>query len=38
VAFGALLGWWLLGERIDTPKRVGIALILAGTVLVALTR
>lgn len=38
VAFGALLGWRLLGERIDTPKRVGIALILAGTMLVALTR
>jgi drug/metabolite transporter (DMT)-like permease len=38
VAFGALLGWWLLAERIDTPKRVGIALILAGTMLVALTR
>jgi drug/metabolite transporter (DMT)-like permease len=37
VAFGALLGWWLLGERIDTSKRIGIALILAGTVLVALT-
>ena len=38
VAFGALLGWRLLDERIDTPKRVGIALILAGAVLVALTR
>lgn len=38
VAFGAVLGWWLLGERIETTKRVGIALILAGAVLVALTR
>ena len=38
VAFGALLGWRLLGERIETPKRVGIVLILAGSVLVALTR
>lgn len=38
VAFGALLGWRLLGERIELPKRLGIALILAGTVLVALTR
>jgi drug/metabolite transporter (DMT)-like permease len=38
VAFGALLGWRFLGERIDTTKRVGIALILTGTVLVALTR
>jgi drug/metabolite transporter (DMT)-like permease len=38
VAFGALLGWRVLGERIETPKRVGIALIVAGAVLVALTR
>jgi drug/metabolite transporter (DMT)-like permease len=38
VAFGAVLGWWLLGERIDLAKRIGIALILAGAVLVALTR
>jgi drug/metabolite transporter (DMT)-like permease len=38
VAFGAMLGWWLLGERIDTPQRVGLALILGGAVLVALTR
>jgi len=38
VAFGALLGWRLLGERIETPKRIGIALIVTGAVLVALTR
>jgi drug/metabolite transporter (DMT)-like permease len=38
VAFGALLGWRFLGERIEMPKRAGIALILAGTVLVALAR
>lgn len=38
VAFGALLGWRLLGERIELPKRIGIALILMGAVLVALTR
>jgi drug/metabolite transporter (DMT)-like permease len=38
VAFGALLGWRLLGERIEPPKRLGIALIVAGAVLVALTR
>ena len=38
VAFGALLGWWLLGERIDRAKGIGIALIVAGAVLVALTR
>jgi drug/metabolite transporter (DMT)-like permease len=37
VAFGALLGWRLLGERIDPPKRVGITLIVVGAVLVALT-
>ena len=38
VAFGALLGWWLLGERVDPPKRAGIVLIVVGAVLVALTR
>jgi len=38
VAFGALLGWWMLGERIDRAKGIGIALIVAGAVLVALTR
>ena len=38
VAFGAVLGSWLLGERIDTAKGAGIALIVAGAVLVALTR
>jgi drug/metabolite transporter (DMT)-like permease len=38
VAFGALLGWRFLGERIEPTKGVGIALILTGTVLVALTR
>ena len=38
VAFGTLLGWWLLGERIDRAKGIGIALIVAGAVLVALTR
>ena len=38
VAFGALLGWLLLGERIDGAKRAGIVLIVGGTLLVALAR
>jgi drug/metabolite transporter (DMT)-like permease len=38
VAFGAMLGSWLLGERIDRAKGIGIALIVGGAVLVALTR
>ena len=38
VAFGALLGWWLLGERIGGAARVGIVLIVGGSALVALAR
>lgn len=38
VAFGALLGWKMLGERIGGAKRAGILLIVAGTILVALAR
>jgi drug/metabolite transporter (DMT)-like permease len=38
VAFGALLGWWLLGESIGPAKRAGILLIVSGTILVALAR
>jgi drug/metabolite transporter (DMT)-like permease len=38
VAFGALLGWRLLGETIGPAKRAGIILIVAGAILVALAR
>jgi drug/metabolite transporter (DMT)-like permease len=38
IAFSALLGWRLLGERIGGAKRAGIALIVGGTLLVALAR
>jgi uncharacterized membrane protein len=38
VAFGVLLGWKLLGEPLALTKRLGVALIIAGTVLVALAR
>lgn len=38
VVFGALLGWRLLHEPFGTPKRIGIAMIVGGSVLVALTR
>jgi drug/metabolite transporter (DMT)-like permease len=38
VAFGALLGWWLLAETIGPAKRAGILLIVSGTILVALAR
>ncbi len=34
-AFTALLGWWLLGERLDWGKLVAVALSLGGCVLVA---
>ncbi len=33
-ATGVLLGWWLLGEAMTPRKAVGVALILAGVVLV----
>ncbi|MDQ6830605.1 MAG: EamA family transporter [Gemmatimonadota bacterium] len=38
VGVGALLGWQLLGEELGLPKRVGIAMLIAGSVLVALAR
>ena len=38
VVFGALLGWRLLGEQLGRPKRLGIALLVGGTMLVALAR
>src|SRR5206468_3964449 len=38
IAWGALLGWNVLGERIGSAKRLGIALIISGTILVALAR
>ena len=38
IAFGVLLGWRLLGEELSGPRRLGVALLLAGCVLVALAR
>ncbi len=38
VAFGALLGWRLLGEELGRARRLGVGLVIAGTVLVALAR
>jgi uncharacterized membrane protein len=38
IAFGALLGWRLLGEQFGAPRRVGVALIVLGTILVAMGR
>jgi drug/metabolite transporter (DMT)-like permease len=38
IAFGALLGWRLLGEQFGAPRRIGVALIVVGTMLVALGR
>jgi uncharacterized membrane protein len=35
IAIGACLGWWLLREPANVPRRTGVALILAGAVLVA---
>ena len=38
VAVGALLGWRLLGEEFGPPRRLGVALVVAGCLLVALAR
>jgi drug/metabolite transporter (DMT)-like permease len=38
VAIGAVLGWRLLGEEFGPPRRLGVALVVAGCVLVALAR
>jgi uncharacterized membrane protein len=38
IAFGALLGWRLLGEQFGAPRRLGVALIVLGTILVAIGR
>jgi drug/metabolite transporter (DMT)-like permease len=34
IAVGVLLGWWLLREQVSVPKRVGVALIVAGCLVV----
>jgi drug/metabolite transporter (DMT)-like permease len=38
IAVGVLLGWRLLGESLGPPRRTGIALILAGCLLIAFAR
>jgi len=38
IAFGVLLGWWFLREQISVPKRVGVALIVAGCLAVGVAR
>jgi uncharacterized membrane protein len=38
IAAGAMLGWWVLGEALPLPRRVGIAMLLLGCVLLALAR
>ena len=38
IVFGAGLGWWLLDEPMGLPKRLGIAGIVAGCLLVSLAR
>lgn len=35
---GAYLGWWLLGETLPPPRGLGIALVLAGCMLLSLAR
>jgi drug/metabolite transporter (DMT)-like permease len=35
IAVGAVLGWWLLGERFGAPKRVGVAVLVLGCAVVA---
>jgi uncharacterized membrane protein len=34
IAVGVLLGWWLLREQVSVPKRVGVALIVLGCIVV----
>lgn len=38
IAFGVLLGWWLLREQVSVPKRVGVALIVTGCLAVGVAR
>ena len=38
IAFGVLLGWWLLREQVSIPKRVGVALIVTGCLVVGVAR
>lgn len=38
IAVGVLLGWWLLRETISIPKRVGVALIVVGCLVVGVAR
>jgi uncharacterized membrane protein len=38
IAVGVLLGWWLLRETISIPKRVGVALIVMGCLVVGMAR
>jgi drug/metabolite transporter (DMT)-like permease len=38
IVFGVFLGWWLLGETVQAAKRIGVILLVAGCVLVALAR
>jgi uncharacterized membrane protein len=38
IAFGVLLGWGLLREQVSVPKRVGVALIVVGCLVVGVAR
>lgn len=38
IAFGVLLGWRFLGERVPPPRRLGVALLLGGCLLMGLQR
>lgn len=38
IAWGVLFGAWCLGETIDRPRRIGLGLLLAGCVLVAMSK
>ena len=38
IVWGVLLGHRLLGEPLEAPRRVGVGLLVAGCVLVALSR
>ena len=38
IAVGVLLGWWMLRETVSVPKRVGVALIVIGCLMVGMER
>lgn len=38
VVTSAALGWWMLGERLSTPQRLGVAFVVAGSIVLGMAR